>query len=109
MRLEIHVYLHPDPATTVVLDGINHKVGQIMTKVSEVEGKLAAVNEKLGKIGNETTALVQQVADLKTQLADQELPAGAQAALDTLEATAQRIDDMVPDAIPTGDGQTSNG
>jgi hypothetical protein len=109
MRLEIHVYLHPEPATSVVLDGINHKVGQIMTKVSEVEGKVTAINEKLSKIGNETSGLVQQVADLKNQLADQELPPGAQTALDTLEATAQRIDDMVPDPVPVDGGQPSSG
>lgn len=110
MRLEIHLHVHQDPALLALWESINHKVGQIMVKVSEVEGKVTAINDKLSKIGSETSGLVQQVADLKAQLADQELPPGAQAALDTLEATAQRIDDMVPDPVPPpSDGGTSNG
>lgn len=110
MRLDIHVHLHPDPASTVLLDAINHKAGQIMTKLSELEGKLNAVNTELAKVGNETATLVQQVADLKAQLADADLPAGAEEKLAALEATAARIDDMVPDPIaPPSDGATSSG
>lgn len=119
MRLEIHVHFHPDPSLASVLeksvqalDSINHKAGQIMSKLSQLENRLATVDAALTKIGGETSTLVQEVADLRSQLQDVDLPAGAEEKLASIESRVKTIDDAVPDpeAPPTdGGGETSNG
>lgn len=65
-----------------------------MTQVTELAAKLQAVNAQLSKA---TTEIKDQVAVLQTALGNAELPAEAQAALDTLAATAQALDDLNPD------------
>lgn len=111
MKLHVHVHHHSDPTIGALCQSIHHQVGLIMTKVSELEGRLDAIQTTMSKISGETSALVQQVADLKAQLQDVDLPAGAEAKLAEIEATARRIDDAVPDATPPseGDGGTSVG
>lgn len=110
MKFDIHVHLRADPETLLYLDQINHKVGQIMTKLSELEGRLKAVNDTLGKIGNETTATLDLVTKLRGELEDVELPPGAEAALNDLETQAKKVDDMVPDPVqPPEGGETSSG
>lgn len=63
----------------------------IMAKLSELAGILTAANDKLDKVKTEVEAL-------QASLTDVELPAAAQAALDRLVGTAQRLDDLNPDA-----------
>lgn len=78
----------------------------IMSKVNELAGELTAVKDKLTKIGTETSSLLTKIDALTEQLANQDLPADAQAALDDLKTQAQVVDELVPDA--TG-GETGGG
>lgn len=76
----------------------------IMATKQEVLDSIARTNEALTKVSEETTQLVADVASLREQLenagVDDEILEAARA----LEARAQAIDDMVPDAT-SGDNQ----
>ncbi len=69
---------------------------QIMAKLNELVGLVNEVNAKLDKSKDEILA---KITTLEAALVDVELPADAVAALDTLKASAQTLDDIVPDAV----------
>jgi len=64
---------------------------QIMSKLSELAGNLTALTAVVTKIATEVQAL-------KDALANAEIPAEAQAALDNLSAALKAVDDINPDA-----------
>ena len=68
-----------------------------MIKLAELATALGAVNDKLEKAKTEILA---KIAELQDALANVEVPADAQAALDTLVAKAQALDDIVPEVVP---------
>lgn len=69
--------------------------GRIMVTVNELAAKLNTINEQLDKAKNE---IVAQVGALQAALEGVELPQDALDALVALEATAQVLDDLNPDA-----------
>lgn len=70
----------------------------IMAKLSELASALVAINDRLGKAKAE---IVAKIDELQSALvADIVLPTDAQAALDALTASAQALDDIVPDPAP---------
>lgn len=80
----------------------NHKKHKlIMAKLNELAGELNAVNAKLTKIGTETQSLLTKITELTDQLANQDLPADAQTALDALKLQADVVDGLVTDIEPT--------
>ena len=70
---------------------------EVMIKLAELATALGAVNDQLEKAKTEILA---KIAELQDALANIEVPADAQAALDTLVAKAQALDDIVVDAAP---------
>jgi len=70
---------------------------EIMAKLNELATTLAALDAQLGKAKDE---IIAKIAELQAALTDVELPADAQAALDSLTAKVQALDDVVPDAAP---------
>ncbi len=66
-----------------------------MRTLNELETTLNQVDDKLDKAKTEITA---EIAKLREQLGNVTLPAGAEAALTRLEAAAQALDDIIPDA-----------
>lgn len=66
-----------------------------MTQVNELAAKLEQVNVQLGKAKEE---IINQVNALQDALANVELPADAEAALNNLMGAAQALDDLNPDA-----------
>lgn len=62
----------------------------IMAKLSELSGALSALADQVDKIAKEVEAL-------KAALADVEIPAEAQAALDRLTTAIKGVDDLNPD------------
>lgn len=65
-----------------------------MTQVNELAAKLEQVNVQLGKAKEE---IINQVNALQDALANVELPADAEAALNNLMGAAQALDDLNPD------------
>jgi len=70
-------------------------LGKIMTQVNELAAKLEQVNVQLGKAKEE---IINQVNALQDALANVELPADAEVALNNLVGAAQALDDLNPDA-----------
>lgn len=66
-----------------------------MAKLSDLEAQLTAINSQIDKA---TTEITTEIANLEAQLTNVDLPAGAQAALDSLKAKVQALDDLNPDA-----------
>ena len=64
-------------------------------KLSELATTMTAVSDQLAKAQSE---IVAQVAALQTALADVEVPAEAQAAIDFITAIAAALDALNPDA-----------
>lgn len=74
---------------------------QIMTTQNEIATTLEGVTAQIAKIGTETTSLLNKVDELVAALA----AAGnatpeVEAAVAALQAQAQVVDDLVPDAQP---------
>lgn len=69
----------------------------LMAKVSELNAKLVALRDQLTKVSTELTT---KIDTLTEQLANTEIPADAQATLDSLTASVQALDDIVPDVTP---------
>ena len=67
----------------------------IMAKLADIASRLEAVDQTLTKASAEIRS---EIGNLRTSLADVELPAEATKALEAIEATAQQLDDIVPDA-----------
>ena len=68
-----------------------------MAKLNELATTLAALDAQLGKAKDE---IVAKIAELQFALTDVEIPADAQAALDSLTSKVQALDDVVPDVVP---------
>jgi hypothetical protein len=68
---------------------------RLMAKLSELDGMFAAVSAQLAKAKDEVLA---KIAALQAALDDVPLPEKAEAAWQDLKATAQALDDIVPDA-----------
>lgn len=81
---------------------LNSKLDKIQMTLTEAFASLAASDAELKKdlaeVRTNTDTLVQQVADLKAALANVTLTPEQQAVVDGIAATAQSLDDIVPDA-----------
>jgi hypothetical protein len=73
----------------------------IMATQAEIAAGLTAASAALTKIGQETTTTLDKVRALEEQINNGNVSPELQAAFDDLKAQVQRVDDMVPDAIPT--------
>lgn len=62
--------------------------------MAEVKAELAAINDQLGKAADE---IVGKIGELEAKVADGTVTVDDLAAL---KASAQRLDDIVPDAVP---------
>ncbi len=86
------------------LDGLQKLLKELMAKISTLEGSLGEVKAKVTKAFGEIRAKIDEqsakIEELTKALEDGEIPAGAQTALDELNAITQQLDDIVPDAPP---------
>lgn len=75
-----------------------------MTEQEQLAEDLKAVSAQIHKIGNESAKTLQKVTELETQLANQpNLIPEVKDAFTNLKNQVQLVDDLVPDAAPTGD------
>lgn len=81
---------------------INQKIESIMaTQESQVE-RVKVLTTLFVKIGDETGTLLQQIKEMKALIdAGAEASPALVAALDVAIGQAQKVDDMVPDIVPT--------
>lgn len=93
------------PTQKPLLDGlrrIESKLDTITMTLTDAFTSLAASDAELKKdlaeVSTNTATLVQQVADLKAALANVSLTPEQQATVDSIAATAQTLDAIVPDA-----------
>lgn len=77
---------------------INLNYNTVMAKLSDLVQTLTDVKTELDKAKGE---IVAKIDDLVSQLQNVELSPEATAALDALKGSAQALDDIVPDAVPT--------
>lgn len=66
-------------------------------KVSEVAAIATAIKDQVTKAKEE---ILKRIADLETALANVELPAEAETALNALKSAVQEVDDINPDVPP---------
>ncbi len=78
-----------------ILHEIRNNGEVIKMKLSELSAMVVAISDQIAKAKIEVLA---KITALEVALADVELPAEAQVALDGLKAKAQELDDIVPDA-----------
>lgn len=81
---------------------IKNQLAQLTMNLTEAFAQLAAsdteLKKALGEVRTNTDTLIQQVASLKDALANVTLTPEQQAIVDSISATAQQLDDIVPDA-----------
>lgn len=82
------------PATKSDLEKLEQRLNM---KVSEVQAALEAVSVQVDKAKQE---IVDKIAALEAAIGDADLPPEAAAALESLKAKVQEMDDIVPDAPP---------
>lgn len=71
---------------------------KITMTLETLEARLQGISDQLGKASGE---IVGEIAQLREQLDNAgQLPDGARALLESIEAKAQALDDIVPDAAP---------
>jgi DNA anti-recombination protein RmuC len=83
------------PKEAAVSAQIITNLTKIMSQLDQLETRLSAIGETLTKATGEITT---EIAALREALANVDLPASALAALEQLEAKAQALDDIIPDA-----------
>lgn len=77
-----------------------------MATQAEIAAGLTAASAALTKIGQETSTTLEKVAALEAQIADGNVSPELQSAFDDLKAQLQRVDDLVPDVVPTPENPT---
>jgi DNA anti-recombination protein RmuC len=83
------------PQRETVISQIQQTEATIMAKLAEIASRLEAVDATLKKASSE---IVTEIGNLREALADVDLPAQAETALEAIEASARQLDDIVPDA-----------
>lgn len=78
----------------------------IMATQAEIAAGLTAASAALTKIGQETSTTLDKVRALEEEINNGNVSPELQAAFDDLKVQVQRVDDMVPDAIPTPENPT---
>lgn len=85
----------------------NMKTDELVTALDGINTGLGALTTQMTKVVAEETTLGTKIADLTAQLANQDLPqtvtdavAAVQTQFNTLKATVQAADDLVPDQVP---------
>jgi hypothetical protein len=82
------------PASKSDIEKLEHSMA---TKLTDLAERLNAISSQLDKAKIE---IVNAIAALTEALANQEIPAAAQAALDNLASVARDLDELNPDAPP---------
>ena len=77
-----------------------------MANQAQIAAGLVAASAALTKIGQETSTTLQKVAALEEQIANGNVSPELQTAFDDLKAQLQRVDDLVPDVVPTPENPT---
>ena len=78
----------------------------IMATQAEIAAGLTTASAALTKIGQETSTTLDKVRALEEQISNGNVSPELQAAFDDLKAQVQKVDDMVPDVIPTPENPT---
>lgn len=100
----VNIYITSDEKK---LDAILLSLTQLRTTMADnqvqLESTLTSLNSQVNKIFDEVTNLKvfleQRVLELEAMVLNGEITGNAQFALDTLKASLQRVDDIVPDAV----------
>ena len=79
-------------------DTTNETLQDIMDTLQQLNERLLGVETTLNKIAAESAANVTELALLREQIKNTPLPADALATLGRIEARAQAIDELTPDA-----------
>lgn len=95
------VYLFRDQPPIATKQDLNALEERSMAKLSQLAGQLNASADHLKKIETEVRSLLDKIDQLTKAASDADVPADVQAALDNLNAKAQAVDDLVPDAPAT--------
>lgn len=77
-----------------------------MASQSEIAAGIAQVNTQLQKVSSESTITLDKVRALEEQIANGDVSPELQAAFDDLKAQVQKVDDLVPDAVPVPGDET---
>jgi hypothetical protein len=77
--------------------GLSRQLEKIEMKLSELGAALSAVDTQLEKAKAE---ILEKIDALTVALTDVEIPSDATVALDQLTASAQALDEIVPDPVP---------
>lgn len=75
---------------------IKNSINTSMSKLSELESVLTPINAALSQAATDISAAVAALQGQINNSTDPELPAGAQAQIDTLNATAARLAAIAP-------------
>ncbi len=77
-----------------------------MATQAQIAAGLVAASAALTKIGQETSTTLEKVRALEEQINSGDVSPELQAAFDDLKTQLQRVDDLVPDTIPTPENPT---
>ena len=95
MRIDLHVWLHDDPTSQLILT----KLGKLMATQAELAASLAALSTQVAKIATESSATLAKLAELEDALANAgETTPEVDAAVEALRTQLQLVDDLVADA-----------
>lgn len=100
-------------ALSAKVDSLNSKLDIMGANTDKALADLQEINTKLTKISTESSTLLQKVTDLENAAANADTPQSVLDAIAAVKAQAQAVDDLVPDAPPSdngeGNGETTTG
>lgn len=95
MRIDLHVWLHDDPTSQLILT----KLGTLMATQAELAASLAALSTQVSKIATESTTTLAKLAELEAAIAaGGETTPEVDAAMEGLRTQLQLVDELVTDA-----------
>lgn len=102
--IHIHHYEHGTVAVHQEmmrkLDALLVQGGRLMATQQEMVVQINGLKDQVAKIGTETSTLITKVNDLLAIIAAGPVTPELQAAVDSLKAQVQVVDDLVPDPVP---------
>lgn len=100
MRIDVHVHHHLEFATPLILGAINQLKDSLMTSQAELAQQLSDLTAQTEKARAEIVGKVASLEEAITNAGN--VTPEVEAALASLKAAVQSVDDLNPDQAPAG-------
>lgn len=98
IRMDVYHHMGERDDVVSLLHKVIAQLEKVMATQAELVVEVNALKDQVTKIGTETSTLLTKINDLLAIIAAGPVSTELQAAVDSLKAQVQVVDDLVPDA-----------